>query len=792
MTRNLVTALLTKEEEKEEEEEEEGLPVCLATSDIKQVLVPIGLVRVLTDYEITIGAMLTILFSSLFTIWCIRRWWYLTGKVRLTVSDTARPGNAVSSPKGPTLYANLNISGRQFRLLTILSTKPEISCRLEVAEFGDELSFNALSYVWGDPTVTETILVNEHRIQVTKNLISALRYAPYHLSRSKNATSLKLWVDAICINQMDRTEKGHQVSMMKDIYSQSSIVLCWLGSPTDRIHTAMDAVQAVAHQRHIRCADVMYHENQHELLDSFEQLQSHLKRLHVIDAKPFVEETSLISGIVGDVEIHAVANALQHTTKAIFVILQKPHGSELELCRPALLRAFHELTNWHNQFHERASKLDDTLREHSHPIGFLLALLSYRVRKFSQMCQEYLYQRIFDEAYTNLLWLEQFPWLLEVKEVVGESPTGPAQPLFDVAYWSRIWIRQEIILAHHPVFVCGFRSFSLETIESFAVWVKWMVAPSNSALLKKAEASKLVKAYLPICQLLHHIFESRRTMGLPTNCLFCPEDIKTNIWWASPGARATDPKDYYYGFLGLTNLELVPDYASNISVGLVCQKFMNKYLTSSLDQTDRPVGGPLGLLMFAGVGYGWDADPDMPSWGPNFPGQAQAKTSSRGDSDAIIALDKRGFDCIFEARSDAMITGCRMDVSVLILDRIQAIGPRVSNYGRPELLHRTGLPITWPVDFAIRHKSYVSGGHPLTAFRTLLEPSSLPWYSPDGFPAEDCLDLAKYLAMVGRPIIDEKSRVAFSRLCYLKDLFDQIPIPTSLRTERGTLKILAQ
>ncbi|EWZ46208.1 hypothetical protein FOZG_02364 [Fusarium oxysporum Fo47] len=690
MTRNLVTALLIKEEE-EEEEEEEGY-----------------------------------------------------GR-EAYVSDTARPGNAVSSPKGPTLYANLNISGRQFRLLTILSTKPEISCRLEVAEFGDELSFNALSYVWGDPTVTETILVNEHRIQVTKNLISALRYAPYHLSRSKNATSLKLWVDAICINQMDRTEKGHQVSMMKDIYSQSSIVLCWLGSPTDRIHTAMDAVQAVAHQRHIRCADVMYHENQHELLDSFEQLQSHLKSLHVIDAKmhlPFVEETSMISGIVGDVEIHAVANALQHTTK----------------------------------FHERASKLDDTLREHSHLIGFLLALLSYRVRKFSQMCQEYLYQKIFDEAYTNLLWLEQFPWLLEVKEVVGESPTGPAQPLFDVAYWSRIWIRQEIILAHHPVFVCGFRSFSLETIESFAVWVKWMVDPSNSALLKKAEASKLVKAYLPIWQLLHHIFESRRTMGLPTNCLFCPEDLKTNIWWASPGARATDPKDYYYGFLGLTNLKLVPDYASNISVGLVCQKFMNKYLTSSLDQTDRPVGGPLGLLMFAGVGYGWDADPDMPSWGPNFPGQAQAKTSSRGDSDAIIALDKRGFDCIFEARSDAMITGCRMDVSVLILDRIQAIGPRVSDYGRPELLHRTGLPITWPVDFAIRHKSYVSGGHPLTAFRTLLEPSSLPWYSPDGFPAEDCLDLAKYLAMVGRPIIDGKSRVAFSRLCYLKDLFDQIPV----------------
>ncbi|KAG6993196.1 hypothetical protein FOFC_05629 [Fusarium oxysporum] len=229
MTRNLVTALLIKEEEEEEEEEEE----------------------------------------------------YMRGR-EAYVSDTTRPGNAVSSPKGPTLYANMNISGRQFRLLTILSTKPEISYRLEVAKFGDELSFNALSYVWGDPTVTEAILVNDHRIQVTTNLISALRYAPYHLSRSKNATSMKLWVDAICINQMDSTEKGHQVSMMKDIYWQSGIVLCWLGSPIDRIHTAMDVVEAVAHQRHIRGADVVYHENQHELLDSFEKLQNHLKKLHVV------------------------------------------------------------------------------------------------------------------------------------------------------------------------------------------------------------------------------------------------------------------------------------------------------------------------------------------------------------------------------------------------------------------------------------------------------------------------------------------------------------------------------
>ncbi|KAK7225101.1 hypothetical protein V2G26_013104 [Clonostachys chloroleuca] len=175
--------------------------------------------------------------NTAFTILCIWGWWYLTGKVRSVAinsyqaydPNTGRPDSAVLLPEGSSLYANLKISGRQIRLLTILSTEPEISCRLEVAELKGELSFNALSYVWGDPRVTKAILVNGHRILVTINLVSALEYAPYHLRKSKHATSKKLWVDAICINQEDIAEKSRQVSLMKHIYSQSDIVLCWLG-----------------------------------------------------------------------------------------------------------------------------------------------------------------------------------------------------------------------------------------------------------------------------------------------------------------------------------------------------------------------------------------------------------------------------------------------------------------------------------------------------------------------------------------------------------------------------------
>jgi len=39
-----------------------------------------------------------------------------------------------------------------------------------------------------------------------------------------------LWVDAICINQNDVVERGHQVRLMRDIFSRAKRVVVWLGS----------------------------------------------------------------------------------------------------------------------------------------------------------------------------------------------------------------------------------------------------------------------------------------------------------------------------------------------------------------------------------------------------------------------------------------------------------------------------------------------------------------------------------------------------------------------------------
>lgn len=58
--------------------------------------------------------------------------------------------------------------------------------------------------------------------------------------------SMRLWVDAICINQTDVTERNAQVSMMARIYSSASAVIAWLGSANLSAQATVAAIQTLA------------------------------------------------------------------------------------------------------------------------------------------------------------------------------------------------------------------------------------------------------------------------------------------------------------------------------------------------------------------------------------------------------------------------------------------------------------------------------------------------------------------------------------------------------------------
>ncbi|KAK4225963.1 heterokaryon incompatibility, partial [Podospora fimiseda] len=83
--------------------------------------------------------------------------------------------------------------------------------------------FEALSYVWGDPTPIDTIVIDDIPIKIPRELQILLPYITYRIK------TCQIWIDAMCINQTDDAEKGAQIAMMGRIYSQARNILSWLG-----------------------------------------------------------------------------------------------------------------------------------------------------------------------------------------------------------------------------------------------------------------------------------------------------------------------------------------------------------------------------------------------------------------------------------------------------------------------------------------------------------------------------------------------------------------------------------
>jgi hypothetical protein len=123
------------------------------------------------------------------------------------------------------------------------------------------LSYEALSYVWGGER-TVPVYCGTHQILATPNLVSALsrlRTAVHGDVRGHRT----LWVDAICINQDDVEERGHQVRLIREIYSQASRVLIWLGDSEDVKYALGQVKEALPHKPNLHELD--YKRNLHEL-----------------------------------------------------------------------------------------------------------------------------------------------------------------------------------------------------------------------------------------------------------------------------------------------------------------------------------------------------------------------------------------------------------------------------------------------------------------------------------------------------------------------------------------------
>lgn len=133
------------------------------------------------------------------------------------------------------VYTPIEQDGR-IRVLTVHpgGLKDDIVGDLAVFNISPPSDYNAISYSWadenGDDSKSSEIYLGAMRVplRVTRNCASALR-------RIRNPRhAVRVWVDAVCIDQNNVQERNHQVNLMRKIYTQAATTYVYLGESDDQ------------------------------------------------------------------------------------------------------------------------------------------------------------------------------------------------------------------------------------------------------------------------------------------------------------------------------------------------------------------------------------------------------------------------------------------------------------------------------------------------------------------------------------------------------------------------------
>lgn len=131
------------------------------------------------------------------------------------------------------------------RLITILPGDWGLAIKLgiEHADINLHPKYECLSYAWGTDDHKRSVTINASSLPVTATLHVALEHLR-HASQER-----KIWIDAICINQRDITERNSQVAIMRKIYKNATRVVVWIGPATESSEQAMEFLEMLATAR---------------------------------------------------------------------------------------------------------------------------------------------------------------------------------------------------------------------------------------------------------------------------------------------------------------------------------------------------------------------------------------------------------------------------------------------------------------------------------------------------------------------------------------------------------------
>ncbi|KAH0489613.1 hypothetical protein TgHK011_010033 [Trichoderma gracile] len=137
-------------------------------------------------------------------------------------TPTSRPTSRVYHPLPP-------LTIRLLKVLPAANDADPIALQLETTLLEDAGRYDVLSYVWGDAARDDSrvILLNGTSVRVTRSLYNALlRFR--HVLETRT-----FWIDALCVDLADLTDRSQHISLMMNIYARAEAVVMWSGEGGD-------------------------------------------------------------------------------------------------------------------------------------------------------------------------------------------------------------------------------------------------------------------------------------------------------------------------------------------------------------------------------------------------------------------------------------------------------------------------------------------------------------------------------------------------------------------------------
>jgi len=325
------------------------------------------------------------------------------------------------------------------------------------------------------------------------------------------------------------------------------------------------------------------------------------------------------------------------------------------------------------------------------------------------------------DRFISLDWLQKYPHLCEQQNItIPGCPWGAVNSFLFASYWQRVWIFQEVALANSLIMLSHGSAWlsweRLSTVSMTLTLVRSMNQGQVRTLRPNRKPPFLSTAVWGVLSSdalnFGNIVERSLVFQILTSSWLDAKELESRRWRLSNFAfnlKATDPRDYIYGFLGITKLPITPNYSQDNTAFDVYTEYTMCWL-NALHRTRRHQDpAPLRFLSYGGRGF-FTGCCSQPSWMPNFTNHHHTEikptvtlSDGQASKDVFFGSDD-GYPYIIPDTKSLFVYGVRVDkISSVCTQWATEITPDDT-----QLLRFLG-------DFIYRHTTYVTGIPPLQA-----------------------------------------------------------------------------